>query len=82
VSSVGAKFLDLVPRADGQYAAMHAKLVLVDDLAALVTSANFSQSAADRNLEAGVIVSDPRLVLGMREHLDGLVFAGELALLH
>lgn len=74
----GSTILDLQPRDDGQYAVMHAKLVLVDDRVALVTSANFSESAADRNLESGVIVRDPNVVRGMREHLDALLAAGVL----
>lgn len=78
----GAEILYLLPRADGQYAAMHAKLVLIDDHMALVTSANFSESAADRNLEAGVIIRDANVVRGMREHLDALLAAGALVLLN
>lgn len=74
----GSMIIDLLPREDGQYAIMHAKLVLVDDRVALVTSANFSESAADRNLEAGVIVRDPNVVRGMREHLDALLADGFL----
>lgn len=42
-------------------ACMHAKCIVVDDEQALVTSANLSESAQQRNFEAGVLLSDPIL---------------------
>jgi phosphatidylserine/phosphatidylglycerophosphate/cardiolipin synthase-like enzyme len=37
----------------------HSKCIIVDDRMALVTSANFSESAHHRNIEAGVLLDDP-----------------------
>ncbi len=40
---------------------MHAKCVVVDDRWALVTSANFTEAAQERNIEAGVLLDHPKL---------------------
>lgn len=53
---------------------MHAKCIVVDDEQALVTSANLSESAQQRNFEAGVLLSDPilpaRLAAMFREAIE------------
>ncbi|MCA9708276.1 MAG: DISARM system phospholipase D-like protein DrmC, partial [Myxococcales bacterium] len=54
-------------------ACLHAKCVVVDDVRALVTSANFTEAAHERNVEAGVLVSDEGFVRALRERLEGLV---------
>lgn len=74
----GAWFWTLTPAADGSYAVQHAKLVLVDDRAGLITSANLSAAAADRNLECGLLTEDAWLVQRMRRHLDDLFLDGYL----
>lgn len=38
---------------------LHAKVVVVDELRALVTSANFTDRAQTRNVELGVLIEDP-----------------------
>lgn len=43
----------------------HAKLVVVDEKAGLVTSANFSDSAAKRNLECGLLTRDATIAHGI-----------------
>jgi phosphatidylserine/phosphatidylglycerophosphate/cardiolipin synthase-like enzyme len=50
----------------------HAKLVVVDEAAALVTSANFSDAAAKRNLECGLLTRDPDVARNLRRQLDTL----------
>lgn len=40
---------------------LHAKCVVVDDRWAFVTSANFTEAAQERNIEAGVLLDHPRL---------------------
>lgn len=72
----GARFWTLAPATDGAYAVQHAKLVLVDDRAGLITSANLSTAAADRNLECGLLTEDAALVTQMRRHLDDLFVDG------
>ncbi len=57
---------------------LHAKCVLVDDLRALVTSANFTEAAQERNIEAGVLVGSPSFTVALRSQFDGLVAAGRL----
>lgn len=54
-------------------ATWHAKCVVVDDDAAFVTSANFTDWAQQRNVEAGVLVRDRQLVAQLRGQFDGLV---------
>jgi len=57
---------------------LHAKCVLVDDQRALVTSANFTEAAQERNIEAGVLVESPSFTAALRSQFDGLVVAGGL----
>lgn len=42
-------------------AALHAKCVVVDGRWAFVTSANFTEAAQERNIEAGVLLDHPKL---------------------
>ena len=53
-----------------EYAVQHAKLVMIDGLAALVTSANFSTAAAESNLECGVLLRDAAVANSLKSHLD------------
>lgn len=48
----------------------HAKLVVVDHKAAFVTSANFSDAAAKRNLECGLLSRDAGVARGMASQLE------------
>ena len=57
---------------------MHAKVVIIDAQAALVTSANFTEAAQNRNIEAGVIVRHGRHVCRLRAYFEGLIEAGHL----
>lgn len=52
---------------------MHAKVVIIDDAAALVTSANFTEAAQNRNIEAGVLLRQPRQVRRIRSFFEGLI---------
>ena len=79
VSSVsGARFLRLPPNVPGTWSAMHAKFVVVDDQVAFVTSANFSDAAADRNLELGVVVDHPAVARALTQHVDALLRSSHL----
>jgi hypothetical protein len=62
----------------GPRAVLHAKCVVVDDTKALVTSANFTEAAQERNIEAGTLVHDATFARGLRAQFEALVQAGEL----
>jgi phosphatidylserine/phosphatidylglycerophosphate/cardiolipin synthase-like enzyme len=61
-----------------QRGVLHAKCVVVDDRRALVTSANLTEAAQSRNIEAGVLLEDPGFSTGLRLQFDTLVEAGGL----
>jgi phosphatidylserine/phosphatidylglycerophosphate/cardiolipin synthase-like enzyme len=55
---------------------MHAKCVVVDGEAALVTSANFTLRAHEHNTECGVLLEDPTFAHHLARQWLGLVEAG------
>ena len=57
---------------------MHAKVVIIDSEAALVTSANFTEAAQNRNIEAGVIIRLSQQVCSLRCYFEGLMNTGGL----
>ncbi|MBL8756791.1 MAG: phospholipase [Planctomycetes bacterium] len=61
-----------------QRSSMHAKCVVVDRSVALVTSANFTAAAQQRNFELGLLVRDADLAGTVWDHFDALVRAGVL----
>lgn len=61
-----------------QHAVLHAKCVVVDDRWTFLTSANFTQAAQHRNIEAGVLLDVTRLAQRVRRQFEGLVEAGGL----
>lgn len=67
----------LVP-GGGPKASLHAKCVVIDDEAALVTSANFTEAAHDRNIEVGVLVRDADFVRALRGQFESLLARGTL----
>lgn len=52
---------------------MHAKVVVIDDKAALETSANFTNAACHRNIEAGFLVRRVGEVRRIRRYFEGLM---------
>jgi phosphatidylserine/phosphatidylglycerophosphate/cardiolipin synthase-like enzyme len=58
---------------------LHAKVVVADEQRLFVTSANLTEAAFDRNIEAGLLVRDAALAKGMVRHFAGLIEHGELA---
>jgi hypothetical protein len=62
----------------GERASLHAKCVIIDRKTALVTSANFTQAAQEKNIEAGVLVRDAGFVNRLSAHFDALIAAGML----
>ena len=59
-------------------AALHAKIIVVDDSTALVGSANFTGRAMDTNLECGILIRGGPQPRAIRDHITGLNAAGVL----
>ena len=57
-------------------ACLHAKCVVVDDARAFVTSANLTEAAHERNIEAGVLLADPVFASGLRRQFESLIDRG------
>jgi len=57
---------------------LHAKAVVADDEVALVTSANLTEAALDRNIEIGLLVHDRCLALTLSSHFRALIDVGLL----
>lgn len=57
----------------GPRACLHAKCVVVDDETLFVTSANFTEAAHQRNIEAGVLIADAVSAKAMRAQFEMLV---------
>ena len=60
---------------------MHAKVVIIDAAAALVTSASFTEAAQNRNNEAGVSVRQIHQISRLRSYSEGLMETGTLRLI-
>ena len=54
-------------------ACLHAKCIVIDDHRALITSANFTQAAHKRNIEAGTVITDSIIARALRAQFDTLV---------
>ena len=52
---------------------LHAKCIVVDRRIAFVTSANFTEAAQQRNIEAGVLVRDAGFAGRISKYFDGLL---------
>lgn len=65
-------------RTPGPRACLHAKCVIVDDRQLFVTSANFTDAAHNRNIEAGVLLDDAHAARTMTLQLESLVLTEEL----
>ena len=59
-------------------ACLHAKCIVVDEERALITSANFTEAAHVRNIEAGVVVADGLMARALKAQFDTLVDHGAL----
>jgi phosphatidylserine/phosphatidylglycerophosphate/cardiolipin synthase-like enzyme len=60
-------------------AALHAKCVVVDEDRAFITSANFTEAAQERNIEAGILLSIPAIAKALVSQFENLVATGFLA---
>ena len=52
---------------------MHAKCVVIDGTEALVTSANFTEAAQERNIELGLLVNSQSVARRIEEHFMSLI---------
>jgi phosphatidylserine/phosphatidylglycerophosphate/cardiolipin synthase-like enzyme len=52
---------------------LHAKCIVVDDRRSFVTSANFTEAAQQRNIEAGVLIDNPQFARTLRGQFDMLI---------
>ncbi len=59
-------------------ACLHAKCVVIDRERVLVTSANFTEAAHDRNIEAGILIDDPAIADAITNQFNSLVVSGKL----
>jgi cardiolipin synthase A/B len=59
-------------------AALHAKIIVVDDQVALVGSANLTGRAMESNLECGILLRGGPQPRAVRDHITGLYAAGFL----
>jgi phosphatidylserine/phosphatidylglycerophosphate/cardiolipin synthase-like enzyme len=59
-------------------ASLHAKCIVVDDEQALVTSANFTTAAQEKNIEVGVLIRSDSFATRLRSHFEALAAAGLL----
>lgn len=57
---------------------LHAKCVVVDRRVALVTSANFTAAAQERNIEVGVLLRQEQLAGRLHDYFHGLIAHGLL----
>jgi phosphatidylserine/phosphatidylglycerophosphate/cardiolipin synthase-like enzyme len=62
----------------GPRASLHAKCIVVDRRWSFITSANFTEAAQERNIEAGVLIEDSNLSAAVENQLDGLVTSGSV----
>jgi phosphatidylserine/phosphatidylglycerophosphate/cardiolipin synthase-like enzyme len=54
---------------------LHAKCVIVDDREVFLTSANLTEAAQQRNIEAGLVVNSEALATRVRDHFISMVSA-------
>lgn len=57
---------------------LHAKCVVVDGARAFVTSANLTEAAHERNIEAGVLLDDPVFASNLARQFDSLIDRGHV----
>ncbi len=62
----------------GRKACLHAKAVVVDEERVFISSANFTEAAHERNIEAGVLVDDASLATSLQSQFESLLKARDL----
>jgi len=59
-------------------AAMHAKIIVVDNARVFISSANFTEAAQQRNIEVGVVIRSKALANQLVKHFASMVAEGSL----
>jgi phosphatidylserine/phosphatidylglycerophosphate/cardiolipin synthase-like enzyme len=62
----------------GRPGKLHAKVAIIDDMA-LVSSANLTDDAFNRNLEVGLLVKNPEFLVTAKSYFESLIAAGTLS---
>jgi len=62
-----------------QHSSLHAKCVVADRRVALITSANFTQAAQQRNIEVGLLIRYAPLIERLCSYFESLIATGHLA---
>ena len=62
----------------GKRACLHAKTVVVDGQDVFLTSANLTEAAQKRNIEAGLLLKSPAIATQLTHHFEALVKQGHL----
>lgn len=57
---------------------MHAKCLIVDHEHVLITSANFTGRAQERNIEVGVVLHDKGYAVALERQWNNLVESGDV----
>lgn len=68
----------LVEQGTGKRGCLHAKVVVVDGAEVFLTSANLTEAAQQRNIEAGVVFRSKAMATRLTSHFEGLVKQGHL----
>lgn len=58
--------------------ALHAKCIVIDGREALVTSANFTEAAQERNIELGILVRSAEVASRIERHFQAMIDGGIL----
>jgi phosphatidylserine/phosphatidylglycerophosphate/cardiolipin synthase-like enzyme len=79
VGTLPMRRLICTSRTLGSPACQHAKCILVDGVTAFITSANFTESAHERNIELGVLFREnPKVAQSIRSKFESLIQNGFL----
>ncbi len=57
----------------GKSACLHAKFVITDSRQVFVSSANFTEAAQERNIEAGILLQHPAIAVELQHHFQALL---------
>ncbi len=63
---------------ESERASLHAKCIVVDERKAFITSANFTEAAQLRNIEAGVLIVDSNFARSLVRQFEALISGGLL----
>ena len=69
------------PEVEAPAGVLHPKAIVADDESVLVTFANLTEAALDRNIELGLLIRDRALAASIVTHFQGLIDGGLLSAL-